>query len=51
MDMEPDFWLPPFVGPWFLKRTLLLGGVSAVERIEELAQRADQDRSARADSP
>jgi hypothetical protein len=51
MDMEPDFWLPPFVGPWFLKRTLLLGGVSGVERIEELAQRADQDRSARADSP
>ncbi|HVJ29742.1 MAG TPA: SRPBCC family protein, partial [Gammaproteobacteria bacterium] len=23
MEMEPNFDLPPFVGPWFLKRTLL----------------------------
>lgn len=37
LDMEPDFWLPPFVGPWFLKRTLLRGGAAAVDRIEELA--------------
>jgi hypothetical protein len=40
MDMEPDFWLPPFVGPWFLRRVLLRGGIDAVERIEELAQEA-----------
>jgi uncharacterized protein YndB with AHSA1/START domain len=39
MEMEPDFWLPPFVGPWFLKRTLLRGAPQAVDRIEELAQR------------
>jgi Polyketide cyclase / dehydrase and lipid transport len=38
MQMEPAFWLPPFVGPWFLKRTLLQGAPNAVERIEELAQ-------------
>jgi Polyketide cyclase / dehydrase and lipid transport len=38
MEMEPAFWLPPFVGPWFLKRTLLQGAPTAVERIEELAQ-------------
>jgi hypothetical protein len=38
MEMEPAFWLPPFVGPWFLKRTLLQGAPNAVERIEELAQ-------------
>jgi hypothetical protein len=37
MSMEPDFWLPPFVGPMFLRRVLLRGGVDAVERIEELA--------------
>ena len=43
MEMEPDFWLPPFVGPWFLRRTLMQGGVSAVERIEELAQQVDSD--------
>jgi len=50
MEMEPDFWLPPFVGPWFLKRTLLRGGVSAVERIEELAQQVDGDGLLRAES-
>ncbi len=38
MEMEPNFWLPPFVGPWFLKRTLLQGAPSAIEQIELLAQ-------------
>lgn len=37
MEMEPDFWLPPFVGPWFLKRTLLKGAPAAIEQIETLA--------------
>lgn len=41
LDMEPDFWLPPFVGPAFLKRTLLRGGAEAVDRIEELAMGED----------
>ena len=40
MDLEPGFWLPPFVGPWFLKRTLLHGAPEAVDKIEELAQEA-----------
>jgi hypothetical protein len=38
MEMEPNFWLPPFVGPWFLKRTLLRGAPSAIDQIEQLAQ-------------
>jgi hypothetical protein len=38
MEMEPDFWLPPFVGPWFLKRTLLRGAPGAIDQIEALAQ-------------
>ena len=42
MDMEPSFWLPPFVGPWFLKRTLLHGAPSAVDKIEALAQQVDE---------
>ena len=42
MEMEPAFWLPPFVGPWFLKRTLLRGAPAAVGRIEELAQALEQ---------
>ena len=45
MALEPDFWLPPFIGPAFLRRILLRGGIDAVERIEELAmeqERAEQ---------
>ena len=44
MEMEPNFWLPPFVGPWFLKRTLLRGAPAAIDQIEILAQ---QEESAR----
>ena len=44
MALEPDFWLPPMVGPTLLRRILLRGGVDAVERIEELAQ--EQERVA-----
>lgn len=36
--MEPDFWVPPIVGPWLLKRTLEVGGVRAIERIERMAR-------------
>jgi len=49
MDLEPSFWLPPFVGPWFLKRTLLHGAPQAVDKIEELAQEAE-GLTARADT-
>jgi hypothetical protein len=38
LEMEPDFWVPPVVGPWYLKRTLLRGGGDAIDRIERLAQ-------------
>jgi hypothetical protein len=38
MEMEPNFWLPPFVGPWFLKRTLVKGAPKAIDQIELLAQ-------------
>jgi len=36
--MEPDFWVPPIVGPWFLKRALSVGGEHAIRRIERMAQ-------------
>lgn len=45
LDMEPDFWLPPFVGPWYLKRTLKKGGVEVLERIEQLARDAEVTRA------
>ncbi len=35
--MEPDFWVPPVIGPWYLKRTLQRGGTAAINRIERLA--------------
>jgi hypothetical protein len=37
LEMEPDFWVPPLIGPAYLKRTLLRGGGRAVDRIERLA--------------
>jgi len=51
MDMEPDFWLPPFVGPWFLKRTLLQGAPDAIDQIEHLAQQVSLEETARSDPP
>jgi hypothetical protein len=42
MEMEPSFWLPPFVGPWFLKRTLMRGAPAAIDQIELLAREEQQ---------
>ncbi len=36
-EMEPAFWIPPVVGPYFIKRSLARGGGDAVNRIEALA--------------
>ncbi len=47
MEMEPNFWLPPFVGPWFLKRTLLRGAPAAIDQIELLAQEEQRARHER----
>jgi hypothetical protein len=41
LEMEPDFWVPPVIGPWFLKHTLMSGGARAVNRIERLANGFD----------
>ena len=41
LEMEPDFFVPPVIGPWYLKRTLSSGGVRAVSRIERLAIEID----------
>lgn len=37
-EMEPDFWVPPVVGPYVIKRTLRVSGIDAVDRIEAVAQ-------------
>jgi hypothetical protein len=41
LEMEPDFWVPPVIGPWYLKKTLRRGGGAAIDRIEKLAQELD----------
>jgi hypothetical protein len=38
LEMEPDFWVPPLLGPWRLKRSLSEGAPRAVRRIENLAR-------------
>lgn len=47
LTMEPDFWIPPVIGPWALKQRLERGGTGAVNRIERLAI----EIAARSDSP
>ena len=37
LEMEPDFWVPPLIGPWILKQRLERSGRRAVVRIERLA--------------
>lgn len=45
LELEPDFWIPPLIGPWYLKRTLLRGGGDAIDRIERLAQEVEALRA------
>lgn len=47
LTMEPDFWIPPVIGPWALKQRLERGGTGAVNRIERLAI----EIAARSDNP
>jgi hypothetical protein len=42
LEMEPKFWVPPVIGPAYLKRTLLRGGGDAIDRIEYLAQQVER---------
>lgn len=37
-EMEPRFWVPPFVGPYYIKRALKIGSIRVVDRIEALAR-------------
>lgn len=40
-EMDPGFWVPPVIGPFYIKRTLVRAGEDAIERIEALAQGRD----------
>jgi len=33
-EVEPDFWIPPLIGPWLIKRKLLSEALETVENLE-----------------
>ncbi len=38
MDMEPDFWIPPLIGPWAIKKKLESSAMTMARRVEEMAR-------------
>lgn len=38
LTMKPKFWVPPGIGPYFIKRKLKNNGGDAVDRIEKIAK-------------
>lgn len=45
-EMEPDFWIPPVIGPYFIQRALKNGAIRAVNRIERLALEIENEKLA-----
>lgn len=41
LEFEPDFWVPPLIGPFLIKRKLIDFGDAAVDKIEAIAQEID----------
>ena len=36
-EMKPGFWLPPLIGPWYFKNSLLQETKDMIQRLEKLA--------------
>ena len=45
-ELEPAFWVPPVIGPFYIQRALRGGAERAVNRIEALAQAIDEEKKA-----
>ena len=45
-EMEPAFWIPPVIGPYFIQRALKKGAIRAVNRIERLALEIENENKA-----
>lgn len=45
LEFEPDFWVPPIIGPMLIKRLLLEDGASAVQEIEAMARLRAEPRN------
>ena len=39
-EVEPDFWIPPIIGPWLIKRKLRSEALESVQNLERVAQEA-----------
>lgn len=37
-ELEPDFWVPPLVGPWAIERAMRREAIQTAQGIERLAQ-------------
>lgn len=37
-EVEPDFWIPPLIGPWLIKRKLRSEALETVDNLERVAQ-------------
>ena len=44
LKMKPDFWIPPVVGPYLMKRKLRNDGGDAIDRIEDIARQREANR-------
>lgn len=36
-ELEPDFWIPPVIGPWLVKRKLISEALETVRNLERVA--------------
>ena len=45
-EMEPDFWVPPVIGVWAIRRVLEQDSLAAAQKIEELALSKVSDEAA-----
>ena len=36
-EMQPDFWLPPMIGPWLFKSKMIANTKKMIEKLEQLA--------------
>lgn len=46
-DFEPDFWVPPLIGPWILTDVFLTESQETINELEKLAQATKQARPAK----
>ncbi len=40
-ELEPDFWVPPLIGPWAIERAMRREAVQTAQGIERLARQED----------